>query len=100
MLATPARTEGRIAFVYAVDVWIARPDGPGVRRLTAHPEVEQSPCFAPDGKHVAFTANYDGNVDVYVMPVAGGEPKRLTRHPGDDLVRGFTPDGKVLFASQ
>ena len=37
LLAFPAITEGRIAFVYADDVWVAGADGTGVRRLTAHP---------------------------------------------------------------
>jgi tricorn protease len=100
LLSSPAITEGKIAFVYADDIWVANADGTGARRLTSHPGEEQNPHFAPDGKHIAFTASYDGNVDVYVVPVEGGEPKRLTWHPGDDIVRGFTPDGKVLFASQ
>ena len=99
-LASPAITEGKIAFVYADDIWVAAADGTGARRLTAHPGQERSPYFAPDGKHIAFTASYDGNVDVYVMPVDGGEPNRLTWHPGDDVVRGFTADGKILFTSQ
>ena len=100
LLTTPAITEGKIAFVYADDLWLADADGGNPRRLTSHPGQEQNPFFAPDGKHIAFTASYDGNEDVYVIPTAGGEPKRLTWHPGDDIVRGFTPDGKVLFASQ
>ena len=68
--------------------------------MTSHPGEEQNPSFSPDGKHIAFTASYDGNVDAYVIPTSGGEPTRLTWHPGDDIVRGFTPDGKVLFSSQ
>jgi len=100
LLSTPAITQGRIAFVYADDIWVAGPDGSNPRRVTSHPGEERNPYFAPDGKHIAFTASYDGNVDVYVIPTDGGEPVRLTWHPGDDIVRGFTPDGKVMFSSQ
>src|SRR5262249_2623036 len=100
LLATPAITEGKIAFIYAGDIWIAGADGSNPRRVTSHPGDEENPYFAPDGKHIAFTASYDGNVDVYVIPTEGGEPTRLTWHPGNDIVRGFTPDGKVLFSSQ
>src|SRR5208282_4749772 len=78
LLASPAITEGKIAFVYGDDIWVTGADGTGPRRLTAHPGQERSPYFAPDGKHIAFTASYDGNVDVNVVPIEGGEPKRLT----------------------
>ena len=89
-----------VAFIYAGDLWTARLDGADVRRLTTADGDEQSPVFSPDGKLIAFSANYDGNTDVYVMPVGGGSPTRLTWHPGDDIVQGFTPDGKsVLFTS-
>ncbi len=100
LLSTPAITEGKIAFAYADDIWVADADGSNPRRVTSHPGEEQNPYFSPDGKHIAFTASYDGNEDVYVIPTEGGEPTRLTWHPGEDIVRGFTPDGKVLFSSQ
>ncbi|APW61894.1 S41 family peptidase [Paludisphaera borealis] len=100
LLSSPAITAGKIAFVYADDVWTADADGSRPRRLTSHPGEESRPKFSPDGKTVAFTASYDGNLDVYSIPVDGGEPTRLTWHPGDDVVRGFTPEGDVLFTSQ
>jgi tricorn protease len=100
LIASPAITDGKIAFTYADDIWTANPDGTSCQRLTSHPGEERNPYFSPDGKTVAFTAAYDGNVDVFVVPTKGGEPRRLTWHPGDDIVRGFTPDGKVLFGSQ
>ena len=100
LLSSPAVTVGRIAFVYADDLWTAEADGSRPRRLTSHPGVESRPRFSPDGKTIAFSASYDGNLDVYTIPVDGGEPTRLTWHPGDDLVRGFTPEGDVLFASR
>ncbi|HEX8335286.1 MAG TPA: PDZ domain-containing protein, partial [Pyrinomonadaceae bacterium] len=59
---------------------------------------ETTPYFSPDGRHIAFTGDYDGNADVYVVEAAGGVPRRLTYHPGADIAQGWTPDGKaVLF---
>jgi len=90
-----------IAFIYAEDLWVADTEGNNVRRLTTVRGPESEPVFSPDGKWVAFSAQYDGNTDVFVVPVAGGVPKRLTWHPGPDIVRDFTPDGSaVLFISQ
>jgi tricorn protease len=99
-LHEPAISADRIVFVYADDLWTARPDGADVHRLTAHSGPESSPHISPDGKLVAFTGTYDGNPDVYVIPIDGGEPKRLTWHPLPDVVVGFTPGGDVLFRSQ
>jgi len=100
MLAQPALSATHVAFIYAGDLWTSRIDGSDVRRLTTADGDEQSPVFSPDGKLIAFSANYDGNIDVYVIPSSGGTPKRLTYHPDADIVQGFTPDGKsVLFTS-
>ena len=100
MLAQPALSATHVAFIYAGDLWTSRIDGSDVRRLTTADGDEQNPVFSPDGKMIAFSANYDGNVDVYVIPSSGGTPKRLTYHPDADIVQGFTPDGKnVLFTS-
>ncbi|HWK02035.1 MAG TPA: PDZ domain-containing protein [Puia sp.] len=97
----PAISASHIAFVYAEDLWVANIDGSQPRRLTVDEGVESNPKFSPDGKWIAFSAQYDGNTDVYIIPVEGGVPKRLTWHPASDIVRGFTPDGKnILFASQ
>jgi tricorn protease len=100
LLTQPAVSSRHVAFIYADDLWIADRDGKNVRRLTSDIGVESHPVFSPDGKTLAFSAEYEGNTDVYVLPVEGGQPKRLTWHPGPDIVRGFTPDGKaVLFSS-
>jgi tricorn protease len=100
LLQQPAVSQDHIAFVYAGDLWVARIDGSDARKLTSHPGQELRPRFSPDGRSLAFSGEYDGNVDVFVVPVAGGEPRRLTWHPSDDIVQDFTPDGKqVLFTS-
>ncbi len=100
LLQQPAISATHIAFIYAGDLFVCDLDGRNVRRLTSDVGIERQPVFSPDGNHIAFSAEYDGNVDVFVVPTAGGPPKRLTWHPGDDLAQGFAPDGKaVLFTS-
>ncbi|MCY2685735.1 S41 family peptidase [Salinimicrobium sp. TH3] len=101
LLSQPAMSDSQIAFIYAEDLWVADKNGSNPRRLTVDEGVERNPVFSPDGKTIAFSAEYDGNLDVYVVPAEGGVPKRLTWHPYPDIVRDFTPDGNmVLFTSQ
>lgn len=102
MLHSPAISASHVAFGYAGDLWIAeRGDAAPLRarRLTSHLGREGLPYFSPDGKQVAFSAEYDGNIDVFVVGVEGGEPRRLTWHSAPDMAVGFTPEGEVLFAS-
>ena len=101
MLSQPAISNTNIAFIYAEDLWVANLDGSQPQRLTVDEGIESNPMFSPDGKLIAFSAQYDGNTDVFIVPVEGGVPVRLTWHPGVDNAKGFTPDGKsVLFTSQ
>jgi tricorn protease len=89
-----------VTFVYAGDVWTVPIDGGTAARLSSPPGEEIYPRFAPDGQHIAFTGNYDGNEDVYVLPTGGGTPTRLTHHVTTDRVLDWTPDGtQVLYAS-
>ena len=97
LLAQPAVHGEHVAFVYAGDLWVSRIDGTQVRRLTTHSGIETRPRFSPDGKTIAFSAQYDGNLDVYLVPVEGGVPRRLTWHPSADLVQDFAPDGSQVF---
>lgn len=101
MLTQPAISATHIAFVYAGDLFVSDHSGTNVQRLTADDGLESNPVFSPDGRTIAFSAQYDGNVDVYTVPVTGGAPTRLTYHPNADAVQAVTPDGKaVLFTSQ
>jgi len=99
LLRQPAVSQNHLVFSHAGDLWITARNGGEARRLTTGIGLEGQPHFSPDGRRIAFTGEYDGNVDVFVVPVEGGEPQRLTWHPGPDLAQGWTPEGKVLFAS-
>jgi tricorn protease len=89
-----------IVFTYEADLWLVDRRGGVPRRLTTGHGSEHGARFSPDGRWLAFTAQYDGYDDVYVMPALGGEPTRLTFHPGRDTVLDWHPDGRrILFRS-
>lgn len=100
LLQQPAISANHIAFTYAGDLWLSDRNGMNVKRLTSFQGVEENANFSPDGKLIAFSAEYDGNLDVYTIPISGGEPKRMTWHPDQDIAKGWTPNGKhIVFAS-
>ena len=100
LIRHPSISRDRIAFAYAGDIWTVAREGGDAQRLTAGVGSKSDPYFSPDGKWIAYTADYYGNGDVFVIPATGGEPRRLTYHPASDHVEGWTPDGKsILFTS-
>lgn len=100
LLRSPTVSAQHIAFAYANNIWVVERAGGSARRLTSFQGQTQQPRLSPDGRMVAFSAEYAGNTDVYVVPVEGGQPTRLTWHPSADVVQGWSPDSKtIMFAS-
>jgi tricorn protease len=99
MLRYPAVSDSQIAFSYNNDLWVVPKTGGTASPLSSPAGNEAFPHFSPDGKSIAFTGNYDGNMDVYIMPVEGGIPQRLTWGPAGDICNGFDAQGNVLFAN-
>jgi tricorn protease len=96
-VSSPDVNGDRVVFTWEDDLWLGSLQGGPARRLTTHPGMENSARFSPDGRWIAFSAQYDGVAQVYVMPSEGGSPRRLT-WAGAATVQGWTPDGrKVLF---
>src|SRR6056297_1768871 len=93
-------SDSQIVFVYGGDIWVVDKNGGTALSVTSSLGEESWPRFSPDGKSIAFTAQYNGNSDVFVMPVTGGIPTRVTFNAFSDRLIDWHPDGKkLLFAS-
>ena len=101
ILGTPDIFGDRVVFTAEGDLWLGSVTTGEATRLTSTPGREFNAKFSPDGKTIAFSAQYDsGTTNVYTIPTEGGEPKRLTWEPGTSTVQDWTPDGKsILFRS-
>jgi tricorn protease len=100
LMQDPTLSASQIVFAYGDELWSVPRQGGAAMLLTSGPGRKLSPHFSPDGKWIAFTAQYGGNFNVYVVPAEGGEPRQLSYDAGFDTVEGWTPDGKsVLFRS-
>ena len=68
LLRSPTVSATQIAFAYANNIWSVDRAGGMARRLTSFQGQTTNPHFSPDGKWIAFSGEYAGNVDVYVLP--------------------------------
>ena len=113
LMRFPAIYGNQIIFSYAGDLYTVSSDGGTARKLTSDIGYEMFARFSPDGKHVAFTGQYDGNTEVFLIPAEGGVPERLTytatlgrdllsdRMGPNNIVMGWTPDGKnIIYRSR
>jgi tricorn protease len=92
----PALSADKLIFTAEGDLWTVGLSGGAAERLTSHPGSEWSAAVSPDGKTVAFSAQYEGPTEVYTMPIDGGLPTRRTFDGESALVVGWTPDGKIM----
>ncbi len=106
LLRMPDINGDLIVFVYAGDIWSVPANGGDARKLTSHLGREIYPKISPDGRWIAFSAEYSGSRQIYVMPAAGGSPRQLTfyndvgmmppRGGFDNMAMDWTPDSKAI----
>src|ERR1700685_16419 len=100
LMQNPTLSATHIVFTYGGELWSVSLEGGVALQLTSGAGRKTNAHFSPDGKWIAFSAQYGGNINVFLMPADGGEARQLTYGPGPDLAEAWTPDGKnILFRS-
>jgi len=86
------------------EIYIMKPDGSGVKRLTNDPGFDDSPAISPDGSCVAFlTARHDPDprfpnlkYEIYVIDSGGSNLRRLTTTDAAEDHPSWSPDVKKI----
>ncbi len=99
-----------------MDIFTAKRDGSGLRRLTSQTGYDAEGAFSPDGSQIVFCSIRDAYAndklsaadrerlksdpsyfaEIYIMNADGTQPRRLTQHPGYDGGPFFSPDGQRI----
>jgi Tol biopolymer transport system component len=98
----PDYSQGYVWGLYkSYDIFIANPDGSGLKPLTDTYGYDAECVFSPDGKRILFTSDRDGDLELYEMDVEGKHVKRLTNSPGYDGGAFYSLDGeKICFRAR
>ena len=93
----PDRSKGYVWPIYpAYDIFSAKIDGSGLKRLTKTPGYDAEGTISPDGKKIAFTSMRSGDLDIYTMNADGSGARRLTSEKGYDGGPFFSPVPSAL----
>ena len=80
-------------------IYVVRHDGSGLRAVTTgdgNGTGASQAAWAPDGRRIAFTADFDGDEDIYVVRVDGTGLRKVTHNSVDDMTPSWSPDGRRL----
>ena len=93
------RSVDRANNTYQFKLWRFPLDGTAPAQLTFGPGSDQSPCWSPDGKQLAFVSNRRGFAQIHVLEMGGGEARAVGELPGTPSGLCWTPDGLSLIAT-
>ena len=80
-------------------IWLSRPDGEGLRRLTPPNEEgawQGDHAWSPDGQWIAY-AEIGRQADIHVISALGGVARRFTSDPAADREPAWSPDGQWIY---
>lgn len=73
------------------EIYIVRPDGTSVERLTNNPATDIEPDWSPDSQWIVFSSDRSGDFDLYIMRRDGSDLTRVTSTLGKDSDPSWGP---------
>lgn len=79
-------------------VYVCRPDGSGLERLTDGPFDDREMAWSPDGRRIAFASDRaeEGSYDIWTIDADGANLERQTPGKANDYAPTWAADGRSL----
>jgi Tol biopolymer transport system component len=85
------------------EIFSIKPDGTGLKQLTANSVLDDGPVISPNGTKIAYSSqdprgNVEGDREIFVMNTDGSKKTNVTNTPAgvEDFTPDFSPDGKKI----
>jgi dipeptidyl aminopeptidase/acylaminoacyl peptidase len=99
-VAATVRSVDRENDKYLSCIWSFDLDGSAPAQLTRGPGRDNSPCWSPDGRDLAFVSDRNGGVlQVFILPHGGGEARQLTHFEKGVVALKWDPCGGLLYVT-
>jgi len=83
--------------VFNRDIYVMRPDGTLLKRMTTEPATDREPAFANDGKRIAFASDRIGaTMQIFIMKLPTLEIAQLTNRPEGADQPAWSADDQVI----
>ena len=90
------RLKGRIVYSDNGAVLVANGDGSEPVQISDHALGNSYPTWSPDGSHIAFESDRDGDLEIFVMNADGSGTIQLTTNSHNDGFPQWSPDGSHI----
>jgi Tol biopolymer transport system component len=80
----------------ASELFVAKADGTGERKLFPVTGFDYDASFSADGKWIVFTSERNSSADIYRVHVDGSGIEQLTNNSGFNDAASLSPDGRQL----
>lgn len=87
----------QVVFDLLGDIYLLPIEGGKAKRITKGMAYDTHPKFSPDGSHIVFTSDRDGNENIWIKDLTSGDSTQITKEKTDHMQSAeWDPSGDYI----